>query len=293
MKRFFLFLTMALLAAGIGWAWQRNFDDVRITATHVAGNVHMLQGSGGNIGVTVGSDGILIVDDQFAPLADRIRAALKKLNPGQLRFVLNTHWHGDHTGGNPEFGPEATIVAHTNVRKRLSTDQTVRGRHTPAMAEEGWPVITFDESLSIHFNGEEIRVIHLPKGHTDGDSVIYFSQSNVLHLGDHYFKDRFPFVDLGSGGNAEGLEKNIARAISMAPADVRIIPGHGSLASLDDLKRYHQMLVETIGLVRDKKAAGKDLESVKSEGLPSKWDDWGSGFIDTPFWIETIYRSLD
>lgn len=254
----------------------------------------MLQGAGGNIGVSVGPDGILIVDDQFAPLADKIKASLKTLGEGKLKFVLNTHWHGDHTGGNAVFGPEAPIIAHDNVRKRLSTEQKseVFKRTTPASPKEALPVITFGHSLSVHFNSEEIRVIHFPQGHTDGDSVIFFTNSNVVHMGDDFFVGRFPFVDLESGGSVEGLTKNIGDIIAKLPADVKIIPGHGALSSLDDLKLYHQMLVETTDVVRKKMAEGKSLADIKAEGVPDKWKDWGTGFIKTDLWLETIHRSL-
>jgi Zn-dependent hydrolases, including glyoxylases len=254
----------------------------------------MLEGSGGNIGVSVGPDGILIVDDQFAPLADKIRAALKGLNQGKLRFILNTHWHGDHTGGNVVFGPEAPIIAHDNVRKRLSTEQKseVFKTTTPASPKEALPVITFDQSLSVHFNGEEIRVIHYPQGHTDGDSVIFFTSSNVVHLGDDFFAGRFPFVDLESGGSIEGLIKNIGEIIGKIPADAKLIPGHGPLSTVDDLKSYHRMLQQTTDIVRQKMSAGKTLDQIKSEGLPDEWKPWGTGFIKTDVWIETIYKSL-
>ncbi len=273
---------------------QQDLSKVEVKAVKVAGNVHMLQGAGGNIGVSVGPDGILIVDDQFAPLADKIKAALKTLGEGKLRFVLNTHWHGDHTGGNVVFGPEAPIIAHDNVRKRLSTEQRSEffKRTTPASPKEALPVITFGQSLSVHFNGEEIRVIHFPQGHTDGDSVIFFTNSNVVHMGDDFFVGRFPFVDLDSGGSVEGLINNIADIIGKLPADVKIIPGHGPLSSLDDLKLYHRALVETTGMVRKKMAAGKSLAEIKAEGVPDEWKEWGTGFIKTDQWLETIHRSL-
>lgn len=285
---------LAVCAAALSSAVlaQRDFSGVQITSTPVAGNIHMLQGSGGNIGVTVGEDGILIVDDQFAPLADKIRAALKDLNPGKLRFILNTHFHNDHTGGNSVFGPEATIIAHTNVRQRLSTEQTRGSQTAPAAPVAAWPVITFDQSLSVYFNGEEIQMFHLPKGHTDGDSVIYFTQSNVVHMGDDFFKDRFPYVDMGSGGNAIGLAENVAAVLERIPEDAKVIPGHGDLATVDDLKRYHRMLRETIGIVRLAKQSGKTLEEAKKDGLPEKFVSWGTGFIKADQWIETIYRSL-
>lgn len=263
---------------------QQDFSKVQIKATLVAGNVYMLEGAGGNIGVSVGADGILIIDDQFAPLADKIRAALKELNPGKLKFILNTHWHGDHTGGNASFGPEAPIVAHTNVRKRLAA--------RPKMPKEALPVVTFDQSLSIHFNGEEIRVMHYPNGHTDGDSIIFFATSNVYHMGDDFFAGRFPFVDLASGGDVEGLTKNIADVIAKLPAGVKIIPGHGPLSTPDDLKAYHQMLVETTAHIRKQKDAGKDVKQIQAEGLPEKWKEWGSGFVNANLWIDTVFRSL-
>ncbi|HXQ72479.1 MAG TPA: MBL fold metallo-hydrolase [Pyrinomonadaceae bacterium] len=271
-----------------------DWSKVQIKSTKIAGNVYMLEGAGGNIGVSVGPDGILIVDDQFAPLADKIRASLKTLGQGKLRFILNTHWHGDHTGSNAAFGPEATIVAHDNVRKRLSTEQRSEffKSTTPASPKEALPVITFDQSLTVHFNGEEIRAIHFPNGHTDGDSVIFFTTSNVVHLGDDFFAGRFPFVDLESGGSVEGLTKNIGELITKIPADAKLIPGHGPISTLDDLKAYHRMLVETTTIVRDKIAAKKTLDQIKSEGLPAEWNSWGTGFIKTDLWLEIVYRSL-
>jgi glyoxylase-like metal-dependent hydrolase (beta-lactamase superfamily II) len=290
----FLLLTVSLLFAISVQAQQTDYSKVEVKATKVAGNVYMLEGAGGNIGVSVGDDGLLIVDDQFAPLADKIRAALKGLADKKLRFILNTHWHGDHTGGNVAFGPEATIIAHDNVRKRLATEQksTVFNTTTPPSPKEALPVITFDQSLSVHFNGEDIRAIHFPHGHTDGDSVIFFSNSNVVHLGDDFFAGRFPFVDLESGGSVEGLVKNIGELVNKIPADAKLIPGHGPISTLDDLKSYHRMLQQTTEIVRKKIAAGKTLDQIKSEGLPDEWKPWGEGFIKTDRWVETIYKSL-
>ncbi len=293
MKKFLL-LFVLFVFAGAAQAQQPDYSKVQMKATKVAGNVYMLEGAGGNIGVSVGDDGLLIVDDQFAPLADKIRAALKGLADKKLKFILNTHWHGDHTGGNVVFGPEATIIAHDNVRKRLATEQksTVFNTTTPPSPKEALPVITFDQSLSVHFNGEDIRAIHFPHGHTDGDSVIFFSASNVVHLGDDFFAGRFPFVDLESGGSVEGLVKNIGELVNKIPADARLIPGHGPISTLDDLKSYHRMLQQTTEIVRGKIAAGKTLDQIKSEGLPDEWKPWGTGFIKTDRWVETIYKSL-
>jgi cyclase len=293
-KRILLLVCVLMTAFAIKVSAQTtDWSKVEIKSQKVAGNIYMLQGAGGNIGVSVGPDGILIVDDQYAPLADKIKAALKTLDQGKLRFVLNTHWHGDHTGGNASFSPDAPIIAHDNVRKRMSTEQKseIFKRTTPASPKEALPVITFGQSLSIHFNGEEIKAIHFPKGHTDGDTVVFFTNSNVVHLGDDFFVGRFPFVDLDSGGSVEGLIKNIGEIMSKLPADVKIIPGHGALASVEDLKTYLGMLNETTDIVRKKMAAGKTLEQMKAEGLPDKWKDWGTGFIKTDLWIEIIYRS--
>ena len=276
-------------------AQQGDFSAVQIKATKVNGNVYMLEGAGGNIGVSAGGDGILIVDDQFAPLADKIRAALKEINPGRLRFVLNTHFHGDHTGSNVVFGKESTIVAHDNVRKRLAEGQPPRAAGqpaTPPAPKEALPVITYAQSVSIHFNGEEIRVLHLPAGHTDGDSIILFTGSNVAHLGDDFFAGRFPFVDIDNGGSVQGLTRNIADLIARLPADVKIIPGHGPLSSIDDLKTYHRMLTTTTEHVRKQIDAGKTVEQIKAAGLPDEWKQWGAGFIRQDRWLETIHRSL-
>jgi cyclase len=285
-----LFACVLVAGASLGLA-QQDLSKVEVKAQQVKGNVYMLTGAGGNIGVSAGPDGVLIVDDQFAPLADKIRAALAGINSGKLKFILNTHFHGDHTGANKVFGPEAPIIAQTNVRKRLSTDQTFRGKIEPALPKEAWPVITFDQSVSVHFNGEEIKAIHFPHGHTDGDSVIFLTGSNVVHMGDDFFAGRFPFVDLEAGGSVDGLIKNVGELITQIPPDAAIIPGHGPVSTLNDLKAYHRMLVETTAIVRKKAAAGKSVAEINAEGLGEEWKPWGTGFISTDAWIETIIGS--
>jgi glyoxylase-like metal-dependent hydrolase (beta-lactamase superfamily II) len=295
MKRLGVFscFGMFVLSASLSWA-QQDFSNIEISATPVSGTVHMLAANGpaGNIGVSVGDDGLLIVDDQFAPLAEKIRAALTNLSSGSLKFILNTHWHDDHAGGNLVFGQEAPIIAHTNVRKRLMTEQQIFGRTFPAAPQHAWPVITFDASVSIHFNGEEIKVVHFPHGHTDGDSIVFFTGSNVVHMGDHYFAGRFPFVDLDSGGDVESFTQNIATVLGQLADDVKIIPGHGPLSSKDDLKTYHRMLVETTQVVCQQMAADKSLDEMKKAGLPKEWKAWGTASISTEMWIEIVHRSL-
>ncbi|MEE8169112.1 MAG: MBL fold metallo-hydrolase [Phycisphaerae bacterium] len=285
---------LSFVLAGMPALTQDRFAEVRIKATHVAGAVYMLEGAGGNIGVSVGADGVLIVDDQFAPLAERIRAAIETLEhgKGRLHFVLNTHWHPDHVGGNATFSREAHIIAHENVRKRLSTQQKIFERVIEPSPSVALPVITFDDTLSVHFNGERIRLVHVPHAHTDGDSVIWFPKSNVVHMGDLFFAGKFPFVDLGSGGDVEGLIRGVAQAMERLPAGVKVIPGHGPLSTPADLKTYQQMLIDSVKIVRERIAAGKTLDEIKAAGMPEKYADWGDGFIKTDAWLETVYNSL-
>jgi cyclase len=276
-----LLFTLALAATTFA---QQDFSNVEIKAIPVAKNIYMLQGSGGNIGVSVGPDGILIVDDQFAPLAGKISAALQKLNPGKLKFVLNTHHHGDHTGGNAQFGKDAHIIAQTNVRKRLGGDNSD--------GKPGLPIITFDESLSVHFNGEEIKLIHVPPAHTDNDSVIYFTGANVIHFGDTFFSGRFPNIDLNGGGSVRGYIKNVGDSIKKVPEGAKLIPGHGPLSTIKELKEFHEMLLETSAIVQKAIDANKTLDQIKAEGLPAKWKSWEAPTLGTARWLEILYAGL-
>ncbi len=272
------------------------FANVELATQKVNGNIYMLYGvngfAGGNIGVSIGQDGTLIVDDQFKPMAKKIKESIKEIGGSDLQYVLNTHWHGDHTQGNIVFGPVATVISHENVRKRHQSTQKNDFGVTPPAPESALADITFTDSLSIYFNGEEIRMFHLPGGHTDGDGIVHFTESNVVHLGDLYFARTFPFIDLNTGGNALGFERNIATLLKMLPEDIKIIPGHGPLSTKDDLRNYHKMLTTTIQLVKDKASAGKSLETIQKEGLGAEWDSWGGGFIKPAKWIEIIHRSL-
>ncbi len=275
-----LLLSVLLVASALA---QQDFSKVEIKTSQVSKNVHLLEGAGGNIGVSVGADGILIVDDQFAPLADKISAALAQLNPGKLRFVLNTHHHGDHTGGNAAFGAkEAVIVAQSNVRPRLDAD--------PKLPDAALPVITFDQSVSLHFNGEEVKLLHVGPGHTNGDAIIHFTGANVVHMGDQYVSQGWPYVDFTSGGDVDGYIATQQAVLAKISPDTKIIPGHGPLSTVEDLKAYNAMVVESVALVRKGMAEGKTLEQLRADGLPEKWAAFGKGWITNARWIETIYN---
>jgi glyoxylase-like metal-dependent hydrolase (beta-lactamase superfamily II) len=272
-----------------GFEYQQQ-GEVQITTVPAGGSVSMLAGSGGNIGVSVGDDGVLMIDDEFERLAPKIQDAINALTKSTStpRFLINTHFHGDHTGGNAVFGKGATVVAHDNVRKRLLEPT---GNAKP-MAPAGLPMVTFGESLSVHFNGEEVRVTHYPNCHTDGDAVIEFTKSKVVHLGDLFFKDRFPYVDLASGGSVRGLEQAIASLIGSLPADAKLIPGHGDLATIADLQRYDEMLKTCLKLVADAHVSGKtDQQIVEAKPL-AQYDSWGAGFIKTDDFVKTILGEL-
>ncbi len=261
---------------------------------HVAGPIHMLTGPGGNLGVSVGADGVLLIDDKFANLAEQIQVSLDelaseaKLPNGKPRFLVNTHHHGDHTGGNPHFGTSATIVAHTNVRKRLSDNKS-----GDAMATQGLPIVTFEDGLSIHFNGEEIRLLHLPAGHTDGDTVVFFTGSNVVHMGDLGFIGLFPYIDAESGGTVAGFITNLGSVLERTKEDTLFIPGHGDLASRSEVLALRSMLQTVEGLVRDALSQGKTAKDMIDEDLLAEYESWSWNFITSERMIQTVVDELE
>jgi len=255
------------------------FADVKVTAEPVQGSVHMLTGAGGNIGVSVGADGTLIIDDQYAPLADRIQAALDGLGGGKPKLILNTHVHGDHTGGNAHFGATGTIIAHDNVRIRLLADDPER---------TALPLVTYAERVTVHFNDEAIELIHLPTGHTDGDSVAWFRTANVIHMGDHLFVDRFPYVDVNSGGSVRGFMRNLATVLDLVPDDVRVIPGHGPLTDKSAITSSLEMIKTTRQIVADGIAEGLSEDAIIAQGLGEEWASYGAGFINEERWIRIL-----
>ena len=292
-------LAVGVLAAvaGIAAAQQQDFSKVEIKVTKVAGNVYLLEGAGGNIAASVGDDGIVIVDDQFAPLADKIRAALKGITTKPLRFIINTHYHFDHTGGNLPFH-DATIIAHDNVRKRLAQANVVGNGGSamkmdqPANPPEALPVITFAHDVTLHVNGEDIRALHAPSGHTDGDSIVFFPKSNVVHFGDDFVRYGFPFIDINGGGSSKGMIAALENAMTQLPKDVKVIPGHGALATLDDVRSFVTMLKETRGVVKKGVKAGKTLQQLQQEKVLAQWEKYSGQFVSTDLFIETLYNEL-
>src|SRR5713226_3017535 len=290
----------ALLCGPAVMAQQQDFSKVQIKATKVSGNVYMLEGAGGNIGASIGEDGIVIVDDQFAPLAEKIQAALKSLGitDKPVRFVINTHYHGDHTGGNAPFrNAGSTVIAQDNVRKRLESGGTagnggsVKMENKPA-EKAALPIITFEHDVTVHLNGEDIRALHFPSGHTDGDSIIFFPKNNVVHMGDDFVRYGFPFIDVNSGGSVQGMIAAMEKATAQLPADVKVIPGHGQLANLDDVREFTKMLKETSAVVQKALDAHKTLEQMKQEKILDPWKKWSGDLVNTDAFIETLYNSL-
>jgi len=295
-----LMMGIAVRPGGAAGAQQPDFSKVEIKVTKVSGNIYMLEGEGGNIAASVGDDGIVIVDDQFAPLADKIQTALKnlKITDKPVRFVINTHYHGDHTGGNAPFANSgSTLIAQDNVRRRLESGGvagnggSLKMENKPA-PKAALPVITFDHDVTVHLNGEDIQALHFPAGHTDGDAVIFFPKNNVVHMGDDFVRYGFPFIDVASGGSVQGMIAAMDKVSAELPADVKVIPGHGQVSNLDDVRAYVKMLKETSAAVQKAIDAHKTLDQMKQEKILEPWAKWSGQFIDSDKFIETLYNSL-
>jgi len=274
---------------------QAQFDEIVIKTTKITDQVYMLEGSGGNIALFDGPDGLLMVDDQFAPLSEKIKAAAKEISDQPITYLVNTHWHGDHTGGNENFGNEgALIIAHENVRLRKSTDQFNKAfnRTTPASPEIAWPKITFSEDMKLHFNGDDLLLLHVHNAHTDGDSFVYWPKNNVLHMGDCFFNERFPYIDLGSGGSVDGLIKAVEGALMIVDHKTVIIPGHGALANRMSLIKYYTMLKTMKSRVTEAIADGKTIDEIKVAGLDKGYETYGSGFINSERILDIMWTDF-
>ena len=297
MRQLAIFVSTLLLTLTLAAAQDQDFNKVQITVTKVAGNVYMLQGEGGNIGASVGEDGIVVVDDQYAPLAEKIQAALKGVTDKPVRFIINTHYHHDHTGGNAYFQKQAPVIAHDNVRKRLESGGEAGNlgsisMHRDPAPKDALPIITFDHDVTVHLNGEDICALHFPSGHTDGDSIIFFPKSNVVHMGDDFVRYGFPFIDLAGGGSVQGMISALEEATSRLPADVKVIPGHGEISNLDDVRTFIKMLVDTRAVVEKGVQQKKTLDQLKQEKVLQPWQKWSGEFVNSDAFMETLYNDL-
>lgn len=295
-RRWAILLAVSVCCAGGTVHAQLDPATVEIKVTPVAAGVWMLQGAGGNIGLSAGEDGVFLVDDQYAPLTGKILAAIKTVSERPVRFVVNTHWHGDHTGGNENLGKAgAVIVAHHNVRERMSTDQFMErfDETVPASPHAALPVITFGDGVTFHLNGDTLEVVHLPAGHTDGDSAVIWKEADVLHAGDLFFNGMYPFIDLGSGGSIDGMIAAVEALLERAGEGTKIVPGHGPLATRADLAAYHAVLEGARDEVAALIAEGKSREEVVAADPTAEWNEtWGGGFVDAAGFAGTIYDSL-
>ncbi len=295
MRRLSPLLVVLVLAAASPAAAQINYDTVQIRTVKVSDGVYMLMGAGGNIGVSVGSDGVILIDDQFAPLSDKIKVAVAALG-GPIRFLLNTHWHGDHTGGNENFAKSGVvIVAHENVRHRLSVEQFIAAfnQHVPPSPVVALPVVTFTDAVNFYLNGDSINVFHVAPAHTDGDAVIWFRRANVIHMGDTFFNGRYPLVDLSSGGSIDGMVAAADRVLALADANTKIIPGHGPPGDRAALQAYRAMVSTVRDRIRQAVAAGQTLEQVQAAKPTAEFDAiWGKGSITPARFVEIVYTDL-
>lgn len=289
-------IAVLVVALSAGMFAEAAAQDVEVTTIPVAGSVYMLTGQGGNIGVSIGDDAVFVVDDQYAPMVPKIIAAIRELTPEPVRFVLNTHYHSDHTGGNEEMGRAgALIVAHDNTRRRMTTEQLIEffNAKVPPSPAGALPVVTFNDTVTFHINGDEVVIFHVEPAHTDGDAVVVWRSANVVHMGDVYIAGGYPFTDFGSGGNINGIVAAADRALALANADTRVIPGHGPLSNTAELRAWRDMIVTVRERVRELKAAGRTLEQVIAAKPSEEFDaEYGGGFIKPNDFVGFVYRSL-
>jgi glyoxylase-like metal-dependent hydrolase (beta-lactamase superfamily II) len=286
----FLFISFGAIA-------QQNFDTVRIRPVKISEHIYMLKGSGGNIGLITGKDGNLIIDNQFAPLSEKIKAAVQSLDQGSIKYLINTHLHGDHTGGNENFRKEGvTIIAQAHVRERMMNEQynAVRKTTIPPSNPDALPVITFDDHVELHINGEDLEVFHFNFGsHTDGDAIVHFKNANVYHMGDVFVRYGYPFIDMSNGGSINGFIKVLDLALARINDKAVIIPGHGELATKADVKVFRDRMVDIRDRVASALKKGKKIEEIPALGITEKYDaEWGKGFLKGKDFVLMIAEEL-
>jgi glyoxylase-like metal-dependent hydrolase (beta-lactamase superfamily II) len=291
-----LAVVVAGLLPGAAAAQEEDFSQVQIQSEKLADNLYMLVGRGGNLAVSIGKDGAFLVDDQYAPLSEKILAAIRALTPEPVRFVVNTHWHGDHTGGNENLGRTgALIVAHENVRARMSVEQfnATFGWKTPPSPAEALPIVTFADAVTFHWNGETIRAYHVAPAHTDGDAVIEFVGAGVVHMGDVFFNGTYPFIDTSSGGRIDGVIEAVDHVMEHANDSVRLVPGHGPVAGKAELEVYRDVLTTARGRIAKLKAEGMTRDQVIAAKPMAAYDEkWGGGFIKPDVFAGLVFDSL-
>lgn len=289
-----LFPLLLLLATST--SAQEDYSKIEIKTSELAPGIYMLEGAGGNLGLSVGDDGAFLIDDQYAPMSAKIQAAVAKVSQKPIRFVVSTHWHFDHTGGNEAMGQAgAVLVAHDNVRTRMKAGQLIKffNFEVPPAPHIALPVVTFADSVTFHVNGDELAVLHIPRAHTDGDSVVHFKKANVIHMGDLYFAGMYPFIDLESGGAVDGVIAAGKQILAMADEKTKIIPGHGPMSSKADLAEYVKMLETIRANVAALVAAGKSQEEAIAAKPTAALDEkWGKGFIKSDTFASLVYQSL-
>jgi len=289
-----LFAVLFLLSGS--YSEGQDFSSVQVEAIKVSGNVYMLTGAGGNIGISAGKDCVFMIDASYAPLTEKIKAAIRTFSPKPTKFVVTTHWHQDHTGGNENLSREGAImVAHENVRKRLGSEQFVGffNRKIPPMAESALPIITFSQDISFHLNGDDIFIFHVAPAHTDGDAIVHFRQSGVIHTGDIYFNGLYPFIDLSAGGSVDGVIAAVKQLISLCGNNTKVIPGHGPLSDKAGLEAYLKMLVTIRDRIANEIKAGKTLDEVIASKPTRDFDPiWGKGFLKPEQFVKIVYDSL-
>ncbi len=292
----FLLSGMILLLAVAGVITQPNFDEVKISTTKLAENVYVMMGAGGNIGVSAGKDGVVLIDDEYTPLTQKVKAAVVSISDQPIKFVINTHWHNDHTGGNEDLGEAgAVIVAHETVRNRLSTEQCMSffNLRTPPSPEAALPVVTFAKEVSLHVNGDELHVFHVAPGHTDGDVIIHWRDSNVIHAGDLFFTSSYPFIDLDSGGAIGGIIAAADQMIDLADEATQVIPGHGTMSNKKDLMAWRDMVTTIRSRIEMQMKEGKSLDEILASKPTEEFDEkWGKGFIEPDQFVQLVHQSL-